>query len=153
MTASAHVLVFRPLIRILRGRGDDVEITARDYAQTIQLLELHGLEAEVIGRHGGRSRLQKARQMTHRLGALRPVRIGDRIRFSRKVMAEDELADPCAFGNAPDLVDIGVQRGHPLQSGTGEAVPPEVAEVGNLMDEKIGALGQRDQIVVHGGVA
>ena len=71
MTASAHVLVFRPLIERLRERGDEVEITARDYAQTLQLLELHGLTAEVIGRHGGRSRLQKARQMTHRLGALR----------------------------------------------------------------------------------
>jgi uncharacterized protein len=71
MTASAHVLVFRPLIEILRKRGDEVEITAREYAQTLQLLELHGLEAEVVGRHGGRSRLQKARQMTHRLGALR----------------------------------------------------------------------------------
>jgi predicted glycosyltransferase len=71
MTASAHVLVFRPLIEIMRARGDDVQITARDYAQTLQLLELHGLQAEVIGRHGGRSRLQKARQMTHRLGALR----------------------------------------------------------------------------------
>ena len=71
MTASAHVLVFRPLIEIMRGRGDEVEITARDYAQTLQLLELHGLEAEVIGKHGGRSRVQKARQMTHRLGALR----------------------------------------------------------------------------------
>jgi uncharacterized protein len=71
MTASAHVLVFRPLIRILRERGDEVQITARDYAQTLQLLELHGLSAEVIGRHGGRSRFQKARQMTHRLGALR----------------------------------------------------------------------------------
>jgi predicted glycosyltransferase len=72
MTASAHVLVFRPLIAILRGRGDEVEITAREYAQTLQLLELHGLRADaVIGKHGGRSRLQKARQMTHRLGALR----------------------------------------------------------------------------------
>src|SRR3954454_21350124 len=71
MTASAHVLVFRPLIEVLRGRGDDVEITARDYAQTLQLLELHGLEAEVIGRHGGRSRFGKARSLTSRLGALR----------------------------------------------------------------------------------
>jgi predicted glycosyltransferase len=71
MTASAHVLVFRPLIEILKARGDEVEITARDYAQTLQLLELHGLQAEVIGRHGGRSRLQKARRMTQRLGALR----------------------------------------------------------------------------------
>ncbi|HEX6788660.1 MAG TPA: DUF354 domain-containing protein [Gaiellaceae bacterium] len=71
MTASAHVLVFRPLITIMQDRGDEVEITARDYAQTLQLLELHGLKAEVIGRHGGRSRVQKARQMTHRLGALK----------------------------------------------------------------------------------
>lgn len=71
MTASAHVLVFRPLIELMRERGDDVEITARDYAQTLQLLELHGLSAEVIGRHGGRSRVQKARQMAHRLGALK----------------------------------------------------------------------------------
>ena len=61
MTASAHVLVFRPLIQLLRARGDEVEITARDYAQTLQLLELHGLEATVIGRHGGRSRAGKAR--------------------------------------------------------------------------------------------
>src|SRR5215468_3675041 len=71
MTASAHVLVFRPLIEILRGRGDEVEITARDYAQTLQLLELHGLEATVIGRHGGRSRLGKGRSLVTRLYALR----------------------------------------------------------------------------------
>jgi uncharacterized protein len=71
MTASAHVLVFRPLIRLLRDRGDEVEITARDYAQTLQLLELHGLEATVIGRHGGRSRLGKGRSLFSRLHALR----------------------------------------------------------------------------------
>jgi uncharacterized protein len=71
MTASAHVLVFRPLIEILRKRGDEVEITAREYAQTLQLLELHGLEAEVIGRHGGRSRVAKGRAMLSRLRALR----------------------------------------------------------------------------------
>jgi predicted glycosyltransferase len=71
MTASAHVLVFRPLIRIMEERGHDVQITARDYAQTLQLLELHGLRADVIGRHGGRARLQKARQMAHRLRSLR----------------------------------------------------------------------------------
>jgi uncharacterized protein len=71
MTASAHVLVFRPLIHLLRGQGHEVEVTAREYAQTLQLLELHGIEAEVIGRHGGRSRLGKARSLITRLGALR----------------------------------------------------------------------------------
>jgi predicted glycosyltransferase len=71
MTASAHVLVFRPLIKILEEQGHEVEITARDYAQTLQLLELHGLEATVLGRHGGRSRVGKARALTSRLGSLR----------------------------------------------------------------------------------
>ena len=71
VTAPAHVLVFRPLIGILRERGDEVEVTARSYAQTLELLELHGLEAEVFGQHGGRSALGKARALTSRLGALR----------------------------------------------------------------------------------
>ena len=71
MTASAHVLVFRPLIRRLRDEGHEVEITSREYAQTQQLLELHGLESDVIGRHGGRSRLGKAESLVSRLRALR----------------------------------------------------------------------------------
>ena len=65
------MLVFRPLLQILRERGDEVSVTARDYAQTVQLLELHRIEADVLGRHGGRSRLGKARSLTSRLGELR----------------------------------------------------------------------------------
>jgi len=71
MTAPAHVLVFRPLLALLRERGTEVEITSRDYAQTVQLLELHGIEAEILGHHGGRSRLGKARSLESRLRALR----------------------------------------------------------------------------------
>jgi hypothetical protein len=71
ITAPAHVLVFRPLLEIMRGRGDTVEVTARDYAQTVQLLELHGIDADVLGRHGGRSRFGKFRSLTSRLHELR----------------------------------------------------------------------------------
>jgi predicted glycosyltransferase len=71
MTASAHPLVFRPLVGLLQAQGHEVEITARDYAQTLQLIDQHGMRATVIGHHGGRSRLAKARQMTSRLRALR----------------------------------------------------------------------------------
>ena len=71
ITAPAHVLVFRPLLELMRGRGYTVEVTARDYAQTVQLLELHGIEADVLGRHGGRSRLGKLRSLTSRLRELR----------------------------------------------------------------------------------
>jgi uncharacterized protein len=71
LTNSPHVLVFRPLIELLRQRGDEVEITTRDYAQTLQLLELHGLDARVVGHHGGRSRLGKARAELSRLSELK----------------------------------------------------------------------------------
>jgi uncharacterized protein len=71
MTASAHVLVFRPLIELLRADAHEVEITSREYAQTQQLLELHGLDSTVVGRHGGRSRWSKAGTLVSRLSALR----------------------------------------------------------------------------------
>ena len=91
ITAPAHVLVFRPLIAILRERGDEVEITARDYAQTLQLLELHGIEADVLGRHGGRSRLGKARSLT--LAPARAAPLGARARVRRRARARLARAD------------------------------------------------------------
>ena len=70
-TASAHPLVFRPLVELLQAQGHEVEITAREYAQTLQLIESHGMTATVIGHHGGRSALGKAQQMRTRLKSLR----------------------------------------------------------------------------------
>jgi predicted glycosyltransferase len=76
MTAPAHVLVFRPIIPRLREQGHEVEVTARDYAQTLELLELHGIEHTAFGRHGGASRLRKLRSLLSRSRATR--------RFARK---------------------------------------------------------------------
>ena len=71
VTNSPHVLVFRPLIRLLRRRGAEVDVTAREFAQTLELLALHGIEPTVVGHHGGASTLGKARAMAERLPALR----------------------------------------------------------------------------------
>jgi predicted glycosyltransferase len=70
ITAPAHVLVFRPLIGLLRERGAEVEVTSRHYAQTVGLLELHGIPAELMGTHGGGGRLGKLQAMASRLPAL-----------------------------------------------------------------------------------
>jgi predicted glycosyltransferase len=78
ITNSPHVLVFRPLIRMLRERGHEVDVTAREYAQTLELLALHGIEPTVIGQHGGASALGKARAMTDRLRALHRFARGGR---------------------------------------------------------------------------
>ena len=59
MTAPAHPLVFRPIIARLREQGHEVEVTARDYAQTLELLDMLGIEHTAFGRHGGESRTRK----------------------------------------------------------------------------------------------
>jgi predicted glycosyltransferase len=66
MSAPAHVLVLRPIIERLRAEGHEVEVTARDYAQTLALLELHGMPHTAIGEHGGASRLRKAYRLAGR---------------------------------------------------------------------------------------
>lgn len=66
MSAPAHVLVLRPIIAHLEAAGHTVEITSRDYAQTQQLLDLHGIPHTPIGRHGGASRLRKAYSLAAR---------------------------------------------------------------------------------------
>jgi len=59
MTAPAHPLVLRPVIARLRDAGHDVAVTARDYAQTLPLLERLGMPHVALGRHGGASRARK----------------------------------------------------------------------------------------------
>jgi len=71
LTASAHPIVMRPIVDRLRARGHEVEITARDYAQTLELCRLHGLEVEVFGSHGGATRTKKLGALVGRTRALR----------------------------------------------------------------------------------
>src|SRR4051812_36592366 len=59
MTAPAHPVVFRPVIGRLQAAGHDVDVTARDYAQTLPLLERFGIPHTAIGQHGGASRARK----------------------------------------------------------------------------------------------
>lgn len=83
ITNSPHVVIFRPLIARLRARGCEVTVTAREFAQTIGLLERFGIEHVSIGAHGGGSRRGKARAMAGRSAAL--VRLARRERFDLAV--------------------------------------------------------------------
>ena len=71
MTAPAHVLVFRPVIEKLRARGHEVDVTARDYAQTLDLLRLHDIGHTSFGRHGGASRASKVQSLAARTAWMR----------------------------------------------------------------------------------
>jgi uncharacterized protein len=70
LTNSPHVLVMRPLIELMRADGHEVEVTARDFAQTLELCRRFGLEHTAIGRHRGGRLAGKAAGLVSRSLAL-----------------------------------------------------------------------------------
>lgn len=83
LTNSPHVVIFRPLIARLEARGHEVVVTARDFAQTLGLLERFGIPHRVVGAHGGGSLAGKAQAMAARTRAL--IRFARRERFDLAV--------------------------------------------------------------------
>ena len=70
LTNSPHVLVMRPLIDAMRADGHDVEVTARDFAQTLELCDRFGIAHTAIGRHRGGRMAGKAVGLASRSVAL-----------------------------------------------------------------------------------
>lgn len=67
---SPHVPFFRALIPEFASRGHQIEITARDYAQTVELAKAAGLIPVVIGGHGGGKLARKAGNLVGRAASL-----------------------------------------------------------------------------------
>lgn len=76
---SPHVPLFRPIIRELNARGAETVITARDYAQTEQLLQLWEIPHKLIGRHGGKDKSKKVMNLFTRSNQLRRYMKGQSI--------------------------------------------------------------------------
>ena len=70
LTNSPHVLVMRPVIDVLRADGHEVRVSARDFAQTLELLERFDIEHTAIGRHRGERLPDKAVGLAGRSAAL-----------------------------------------------------------------------------------
>ena len=86
---APHVPLFVPIIRHFRDSGINVIVTARDHAQTVELLRLKGLDGtfEVIGRHYGKSKLSKVRGLI-----LRSLQLRSSIRKLQKAGADISVA-------------------------------------------------------------
>lgn len=70
VTNSPHVLFFRPILRRLDDAGVPSVVTARDFAQTLGLLERYAIPHTVIGGHGGASIVRKGAVMAGRSAQL-----------------------------------------------------------------------------------
>ncbi|MCB0877827.1 MAG: DUF354 domain-containing protein [Thermoleophilia bacterium] len=105
LTNSPHVPFFAPLVRAARERGDEVVVTARQFAQTVELAKLHDLDVTVIGRHGGTGRMGKARAAIGRTWALD--------RFVRTQVGDGGPFDVALSHGSTDLPLVARRRGIP----------------------------------------
>ncbi|MGH9971892.1 MAG: DUF354 domain-containing protein [Pyrinomonadaceae bacterium] len=68
---SPHVPFFGALVKEFAKPGHEVEISARDFAETVELARAAGLVHELISGHGGRDLSGKAGNLVRRAWALR----------------------------------------------------------------------------------
>jgi predicted glycosyltransferase len=78
LTNSPHVLVMRPVVELLREDGHEVRVTARDFAQTLELLRRFQIPHTAIGRHRGERLAAKAGGLALRSAALARWALGGR---------------------------------------------------------------------------
>jgi uncharacterized protein len=132
MTASAHPVVFRPVIARLRERGHEVAITARDYAQTLGILNRLGMDYTEVGRHAGASRTRKVLALVQRTSKLHTY--ARRGRFDLAVAhGSNDLALAAAWAGIPAVnmfdYEFAIQQHHigcrlAKRVITPDAIPP-----------------------------
>lgn len=98
LTNSPHVLVMRPVIELLRRDGHEVKVTARDFAQTLQLLDRFGLEHTAIGHHRGERLADKAVGLASRSAAL--------VRWARRDAHAAKASFDIALGHGSNDVSM-----------------------------------------------
>jgi predicted glycosyltransferase len=95
---SPHVLFFNPIIKELEKRGHEVIITAREHAQTLELLKIYGYKYELIGKHAGKNKFKKL------LNALSRV-------FAIKKFIKQQKPDVCISHQSPYVIYAGFLSG------------------------------------------
>jgi predicted glycosyltransferase len=145
---SPQVPFFRPLIAILEERGHEVSVTTRDYAQTLELLELGSIPHAVIGpRHGGAGALGKGRAMAGRVPALRRYAKGRGFELALSHASHElplvarSLGIPSAY--AFDYEFARLQHGIGCRAATRVIVPEAIPQ------ERLDTLGARARKVLR----
>ncbi len=70
ITNAPHVTFFRPFIELWSKQGHEVVVTARDYSNTLSLLERENIQARVVGKHYGKNIILKIFGLFHRSALL-----------------------------------------------------------------------------------
>jgi len=95
---SPHVPLFRPIFAELRRRQQEHFITARDFAQTKDLLSLWQIPHTLVGRHGGKGKSSKIVNLLQRSGELTRLMRGQAIQLAVSHGSRTQLVAAARLG-------------------------------------------------------
>ena len=70
---TPHVPLFNPIIKELKRRNSGLFVTARDFAQTEELLKLFNIDYMLVGKHAGKNKINKVINLFTRAASLKKI--------------------------------------------------------------------------------
>ena len=96
LSTPKQVMFFSSLFKILRDKGFDLLITSREYYELTQMLEKFKIDAQIIGKHGGKTLKGKLIASLDRAKEL--VELGDQEKPDLLITLTSDVAIRVAFG-------------------------------------------------------
>lgn len=161
---SPHVPLFAPVIRHYREHGVEVILTARDHAQTIELLQIHGFGGtfKSIGKHYGKSKVLKLNGLISRSYALktyikslkkrRKLRIAVAVSHGSRsmVLAARWLKIPVITMYDYEWTESGIFNHFSAKVLVPDAIPDAVLdELGLTVDKRVKYPGIKEELYVR----
>ena len=100
---SPHVPLFQPIFKKLNNREVKTFVTAREFAQTKDLLELYNIDHHLVGKHGGKNKLSKLINLFVRAGQLNKTIKGTDIQLAVSHGSRTQLIT-CRKKNIPSVL-------------------------------------------------
>ncbi len=149
---SPHVLFFDPIIKELRDNGVEVFITARDYAQVIQLAELFEIKYTKIGKHFGKNKLMKVLGVVTRSLQMIPIVLKKRPMLALSHGSRSQILTAKLIGIKSAMAyDYELARGIPLFRPNYKLLPEVIpdSKIRKNAEKIIRYPGIKEDVYIH----
>ncbi len=96
---SPHVLIFKNILKELDKLGERYFVTSREFAQTLDLLKLYNIQNNLIGHHGGKSKVKKVFNLIERIYQLNVFLSRNRLKPSLSISHGSRAQTICSYLN------------------------------------------------------
>ncbi len=149
---SPHVLFFDPIIKELKKEGINIFVTARDYAQVIQLVKLFNIDYIKVGNHFGKNKFLKVLGIVLRSLEMIPIAIKKKPNLALSHGSRSQILAAKLLGIKSAMAyDYELARGIPFIKPNYKILPDVIPDckIRNNAEKIIKYPGIKENVYVH----